>query len=32
VAVFEFITENGVITEIALTSDAQTIGAMALEY
>jgi RNA polymerase sigma-70 factor (ECF subfamily) len=32
VAVFEFITENGVIIEIALTSDAQTIGAMALEY
>ncbi|HEX7726211.1 MAG TPA: sigma-70 family RNA polymerase sigma factor [Rhizomicrobium sp.] len=32
VAVFEFITENGAITEIALTSDAQTIGAMALEY
>jgi RNA polymerase sigma-70 factor (ECF subfamily) len=32
VAVFEFITENGVITEIALTSDAQTIGAIALEY
>jgi RNA polymerase sigma-70 factor (ECF subfamily) len=32
VAVFEFITENGVITEIALTSDAQTIGTMALEY
>jgi len=32
VAVFEFTTENGVIIEIALTSDAQTIGAMALEY
>ena len=32
VAVFESITENGAITEIALTSDAQTIGAMALEY
>ena len=32
VAVFEFTIENGAITEIALTSDAQTIKAMALEY
>lgn len=32
VAVFEFIIENGAITEIALTSDARKIAAMALEY
>jgi RNA polymerase sigma-70 factor (ECF subfamily) len=31
-AVFELTIENGAITEIALTSDAQTIKAMALEY
>ncbi|MBS0273374.1 MAG: sigma-70 family RNA polymerase sigma factor [Proteobacteria bacterium] len=31
-AVFEFIVENGAITEIALTSDARKIEAMALEY
>jgi len=32
IAVFEFTIENGVIAEIALTSDAQTIKTMALEY
>lgn len=32
IAVFEFTIENGAITEIALTSDARTIEAMALEY
>jgi len=32
VAVFEFTIENGAITEIALTSDMQTIKTMALEY
>ena len=32
IAVFEFTIENGTIAEIALTSDAQTIKAMALEY
>lgn len=32
IAVFEFTIENGTITEIALTSDARTIGAMTLEY
>lgn len=32
VAVFEFTIENGTITEIALTSDAKIIKAMALEY
>jgi RNA polymerase sigma-70 factor (ECF subfamily) len=31
-AVFEFTIENGAITEIALTSNAKTIEAMALEY
>ena len=32
IAVFEFTIENGAIAEIALTSDAQTIAAMVLEY
>jgi len=32
IAVFEFTIEDGTITEIALTSDARTIGTMALEY
>ena len=32
IAVFEFTIENGAIAEIALTSDARTIKAMALEY
>lgn len=32
VAVFEFTIGNGAITEIVLTSDAQSIAAMALEY